>query len=54
MPPQKSSDTLLAAMVIVWNELPDTIRPEQNMNKWKKKIAAFCSEAQEKYCDIIN
>jgi hypothetical protein len=47
LPPQKSSGTLLAAMATVWNGLLEAIKSEKSETKYKKKIAAFCSNLQQ-------
>jgi hypothetical protein len=47
LPPHKSSGTLLAAMATVWNGLPEAIESEKSETKYKKKIAAFCSNLQQ-------
>jgi hypothetical protein len=46
LPPQKLSGTLLAAMATVCNGLPEAIKSEQSKTKYKKNIAAFCSDLQ--------
>jgi hypothetical protein len=48
LPPQKLSGTLLAAMATVWNGSPEAIKSEQSKTKYKKKIAAFCSNLQKR------
>jgi hypothetical protein len=48
LPLQKLSGTLLAAMATVWNGLPEAIKSEQSETKYKKKIAAFCSNLQQR------
>jgi hypothetical protein len=48
IPPQKLSCTLLAAMATVWNWLPEAFKSEQSETKNKKKIAAFCSNLQQR------
>jgi hypothetical protein len=47
LPPQKSSGTLLAAITTVRNGLPEAIKSEKSETKYKKEIAAFCSNLQQ-------